>query len=284
VSARAHAWASVMLVAACASPAPDLDASASDAWASANDAARGDALVASDAWASDAFVAHDAASAPDVGTQPPCPTGAYFCDDFESAALASTWSLDASDGTAVIETTAAHGHGALHVHVASHAGARAMAQNGSFFPVAGNSFYARAYVRLASPAPTVHVGMIDASGESIEIRLGLGPTLLPNYSGPGVEYGSWAADPPLMPVDAWTCLEWAVLDDPSSNHDRLLYWIDGTEQTAHEIDGTGTDAWRVPVLDRVEIGLILYHDDAAGMAHDAWYDDLVIAPSRVGCD
>jgi len=276
-------WALVLM--ACGEPAAvgHDAATTSDAHVLANDAAMLDAARPDAPMADAGHAASTDTGALDAGMPAPCPADALLCDDFEAAALASRWTLDASDGEATIDTMSAHGHGALHVHVASHGGARALVQAHSFFPVAGNSVYARAFVRLASPAPTVHVGMVDGSGESIEVRLGLGPALLPNYSGPGVEFGSWAADPPLMPVDTWTCLEWALLDDPGTDHDRLLYWIDGVEETNHEIDGTGTDVWRMPTLDQVELGLIMYHDDEAGMGHDIWYDDVVFATHRVGC-
>lgn len=149
------------------------------------------------------------------------------------------------------------------------------------FPVAGNSFFGRAYVHFASPAPTTHVGLFAAAGAGTEVRLGLGPALLPNYSTSGAEYGSWAADPPLMPVDRWTCIEWRYEDVPGSDHDRLLYWIDGIEAVDHEIDGSGSEAWTFPTFEHFELGVIVYH--AEGTGFDVRYDDVVLAPSRVGC-
>lgn len=223
----------------------------------------------------------DGGRATDAGAPPACPVSAYLCEDFESGAPGPDWSLEVVDATEMVVHDDARGSEVWSVHVEPLGGARALLRTEAPFPVAGSSLFGRAWVRLTGPAPTVHAGLFATAGGDVEVRLGLGPALLPNYAGPGVEYGSWAPDPPLMPVDRWTCIEWS-LEDTAGDHDRLLYWIDGAEAVAHEIDGSGGDAWTFPTFERFELGMLLYHEPAEG--YDVRYDDVVLSPTRVGCD
>lgn len=292
------AWAFVLAtsVAACTPAGSSVaDAAAADAGA-ITDGARVDASgEAIDAAGSDGGATVDAArvdgggAVDAAGGERGCLPTDYLCERFETATIDSAYAQDLFAGTASIETTrAARGASALHVHVGADGGSRALLTSDRGFPVAGNSFYGRAFVYLDGAVPGGHVGIFSASGPlsgggDAEVRLGIGNgALLPNYTAPGVEYGTWHSPPPPMPAGRWACIELAYLDDPGDD-DQLHYFIDGEEQTLDGVYGGGTDHWTAPSYEAFTFGVILYHPSDVGEL-DVWMDDVVLAPERVGCD
>jgi hypothetical protein len=79
-----------------------------------------------------------------------------------------------------------------------------------------------------------------------------------------------------FPPERWVCLEWHVDGDA----DTLSMWRDGNAYMSDKRPSGETD-W-VPELARVFIGIDAEWNDQPAM--DLWWDEIVIAPERVGCE
>jgi hypothetical protein len=218
-----------------------------------------------------------------------CP-GFTFCEDFEAAALASTWSIDSNQGTAVLDTSKfARGAKSLHVNIKSGGGNRALLTQTQSFPAANNSFFGRAFVFAKSPLPKVHTGIFSANGAitggNAEVRFGLDHegVLQPNYwTNTGVEYGIFNSLPPTkLPTDVWACLEWEYRGSANELH----FFLNGAEMTEIQVLSTQMPSWKAPAFAAFQMGMILFQSDTAtASSFDVWFDEVGLSPTRIGCN
>lgn len=224
-----------------------------------------------------------------------CPSGA-FCDGFENQAgptPAGDWSVlfpnCQGTGTAVVDTTTAH-DGTRSIRVDGRAGYCNHVFVATSRGVGGAATYARFFVRHTTALPDPHVtflAMRDTADGGRDLRMGgqnralqwnreSDDATLPEQSPAGV-----AQSLPL-PVNRWTCVEFGITGS------ELRTWVDGSEVAGLHVDGTPTPdidsqwlrrgPWR-PTLADFRLGWESY-----GSGDDTlWFDDIALAPARVGC-
>jgi hypothetical protein len=224
-----------------------------------------------------------------------CPSGA-FCDGFESQtgpAPTGDWSVVFPNcqgtGAAVVDTATAH-EGTRSIRVDGGAGYCNHVFFGTSRGVGGATLYARFFVRHTTALPDPHVtflAMRDTADGGKDLRMGgqnralqwnreSDDATLPEQSPAGV-----AQSLPL-PVDRWTCVEFGITGS------ELRTWVDGNEVAGLHVDDTPTHdidsqwlrrgPWR-PALADFRLGWESY-----GSGDDTlWFDDIALAPARVGC-
>jgi hypothetical protein len=224
-----------------------------------------------------------------------CPSGA-FCDGFENQAgptPAGDWSVTFPNcqgaGTAVVDTATAH-EGTRSIRVDGRAGYCNHVFVGTSRGVGGAALYARFYVRHTTALPEPHVtflAMRDTADGGRDLRMGgqnralqwnreSDDATLPEQSPAGV-----AQSLPL-PVGQWTCVEFGITGS------ELRTWVNGSEIAGLHVDGTPTPdidsqwlrrgPWRPAPAD-FRLGWESY-----GNGDDTlWFDDVALAPARVGC-
>jgi hypothetical protein len=94
---------------------------------------------------------------------------------------------------------------------------------------------------------------------------------------------------PLIPADAWACLEVAFLADSSPN--TLHAWTGGT--LLQEVTSVGTDAWQNGSMPADWLAkkfggtpseIVIGWQSFSNAANDVWMDDLILSTSPIGCD
>jgi len=249
------------------------------------DAASGDAAMADTG-----TMPIDAATL-DASAGPGCAGHAYlFCEDWESAtssALPTGWSVGSGwmDGNPSI-TTAEH-HGGTHAlrSAMAHSGQHRAEHSIIALGAARGHHWGRVFYRVATPAfvppsgTVIHNTMVALLGND-ETRVvdtvfsdhGDHQFLLNIPSdtccvGSGYDYHSFDG--------AWHCAEWFV--DDTAHQYRFYY--DGTEVTQIAYTSTGVP---FEAFNTIALGLRNYQD--ATMPYDAFFDDLAIDASRIGCN
>jgi len=224
-----------------------------------------------------------------------CPSGA-FCDGFESqtgSTPAGDWSLlfpnCSGAGTAVVDTTTAH-DGTRSLRVDGRAGYCNHVFVSTTRGVGGTALYARFFVRHTTALPDAHVALLamkDSADGGKDLRMGgqnralqwnreSDDATLPEQSPVGVSQSV-----PLA-VGAWTCVEFGI------SGSELRTWVNGSEVVGLHADSTPTPdvdsqwlrrgTWR-PALTDFRLGWESY-----GVGDDTlWFDDVALAPSRIGC-
>lgn len=224
-----------------------------------------------------------------------CPTGA-FCDGFESqtgTVPAGDWSLMFPNcqgtGTAAIDTSITHS-GTKSVRVDGRAGYCNHVFLATTRGITGSGLFVRFYVRHTTALPEAHVtfaAMKDTADGGKDLRMGgqnralqwnreSDDATLPEQSPAGV-----AQSVPLA-VNQWACVEYGITGS------ELRTWLNGTEVPGLRADGVPTPdvdsqwlrkaGWR-PSLANFRLGWESY-----GNGDDTlWFDDIVMAPSRIGC-
>ena len=229
--------------------------------------------------------------------QPPagCPSGA-FCDGFENqtgTAPAGDWSLTYPNcqgtGTATVDSSTARS-GTRSIRINGRAGYCNHVFLTTSRGLSGSGLYARFYVRHTTALPEAHVAFLamkDTADGGKDLRMGgqnralqwnreSDDATLPEQSPAGV-----AQSTPLA-VNQWTCVEFGITGS------ELRTWVNGTEVPGLRADGVPTPdvdsqwlrraGWR-PALSNFRLGWESY-----GNGDDTlWFDDVVMAPSRVGC-
>jgi len=179
----------------------------------------------------------------------------------------------------------------------------------SGFPVEGNRFYVRVYINWEKATASIMghsgfiVGATDRQNNGTEVRLGIsnkGPgdeamIDLNLIGGPGGEVTRYSngftdgGDPGQVSgngfqfqADTWVCLE--AFFNGGGNEFRV--WADGAEiEAMHVTDFQGSPggaprtAW-APTYSVLKIGAQDYDANLGKI----WYDDVVVARERVGCD
>lgn len=236
-------------------------------------------------------------STPPTTPQPPvgCPSGA-FCDGFESqtgSVPTGDWSLMFPNcqgtGTATVDSSVSHS-GGKSVRINGRAGYCNHVFLATTRGMTGSGLYVRFYVRHTTALPESHVtfaAMKDTADGGKDLRMGgqnralqwnreSDDATLPEQSPAGV-----AQSVPLA-VNQWSCVEFGVTGS------ELRTWLNGNEVPGLRADGVPTpdvDAqwlrragWR-PSLANFRLGWESY-----GNGDDTlWFDDIVMAPSRIGC-
>jgi hypothetical protein len=213
-------------------------------------------------------------------------TGLVFCDDFEAAALdLSKWARQfKGSGTVEIDPSRAYrGGGSLHVHVdevpANGEGQATAAALPLLEPQP--TLYVRAFVYLPSALPTDasdflllaqtaspfgNLGVFFAAGEHLNLHDFVSPS-----TGGHLSQGTF-------PLDRWFCIEWQVGTNPG--------------QTSIALDGSPVSdlqniAFTPPTgnpLHRLDLELHFYKPTSAVPAYDAWFDELAVSATPIGCD
>jgi hypothetical protein len=210
-------------------------------------------------------------SVPDI----PCPAGATFCSGFEGTALPAgvkfhavgptepnPYSLDASQAKTGRQSLAIPIHSGGFYY-------RALA-----VPVPGQNFWVRLYVRVSREfGDEGHDSLFGASTGNLDADVN-GEALV-EFSEQFNEVLLNTDDQLFNPegaskltADTWHCVE-AHYDSASGD---VQIFSDGTEV----IHATG---YAKQTFQTFRLGYLQYHDTRA-----VWYDDVVVAPSRVGCN
>jgi hypothetical protein len=224
-----------------------------------------------------------------------CPSGA-FCDGFESqpgSAPSGDWAVlfpnCSGAGTAVVDATTAH-DGVRSIRVDGRAGYCNHVFVSTTRGVGGSALYARFFVRHTTALPDAHVAFLamkDSADGGKDLRMGgqnralqwnreSDDATLPEQSPVGVSQSV-----PLA-VGVWTCVEFGI------SGSELRTWVDGSEVVGLHADSTPTPDvdsqwlrrgnWR-PALTDFRFGWESY-----GVGDDTlWFDDVALAPSRIGC-
>lgn len=210
---------------------------------------------------------------------------ALLCEDFEDALADDVWNVEQTAGGAVFFE-----EGAMRVNLGSSGGAHGaiQLQAGNVFPVPDNHFFGRVQILIDPEAPTTHSRILTAEGPldgaPARYRLDVnGGVLNSRYiHNPTVEqHGGWRKLGQDAPAQRWTCLEWEY--DGATN--SMRYWLDGELDLEMEVDGAVENpAWVAPLFETLEIGYHTYQAADNGDDFDIWFDDLVLAAERVGCE
>jgi hypothetical protein len=227
-----------------------------------------------------------------------CPTGAFFCDDFESyttgAAPNGKWTVQVRGGAkAEVDTTMAFS-GTKSVHftgTVNQASANIIAKSAPVFPIQGNKLFLRMMMYIKSyPATSGTHSRFMRIGTNTN---GLDGTsyALDTYNGIGIEHvnsGMFRNTSLHLGDDAftakWVCWEWALDNTagppPGDTGTVMAYlWHDGAA-----INLTKTSdklPWDPISWQLLEIGLEAYQADT--QAGDFWIDDVALNASRIGC-
>jgi hypothetical protein len=210
-------------------------------------------------------------SAPDI----PCPAGATFCSGFEGTALPAGVKFHAVGPTepnpySFDASQAKTGRQSLAIPI--HSGGfyyRALA-----VPVPGQNFWVRLYLRVSREfGDEGHDSLFGASTGNLDADVN-GEALV-EFSEQFNEVLLNTDDQLFNPegaskltADKWHCIE-AHYDGASGN---VQIFADGDEV----IHATG---YAKQTFQTFRLGYMQYHDTRA-----VWYDDVVVAPSRVSCD
>ena len=239
----------------------------------------------------------------EVTTQPPteapaeegisCPADATFCTGFELPMLPQGVSFEPRymadmangevlNGTLMALDTSVARSGLQSLHVP--AGANGYQYRMLAVPVPNQAFWVRLWVRTSDQFgdanhDTIYMGSRLPVGEynedaAVEISEQSNQMLLNQRdalyaaSGPGDPAGTGAPGP-VIPANTWVCME--SLFDASA--DVVQVYMDG-ELVIDASDYAGTQPYQT-----FRFGYLSFNQP-----RDVWYDDVVIAASRVGCD
>jgi polysaccharide lyase-like protein len=238
-----------------------------------------------------------------------CPESALFCDDFEDAALgavAAPWEQSVNQATVNVDEVQAYsGTKAVHVNAPQagtyHRGYISLddGSNAGIFPAVAQEMYGRAMMYLpVLPNADVHWTFIQgegaAAGEPAHNALYRyggqhqnGAQLMANYETTnGVATDCWDHSATLLPVAAWTCVEWRF----SVATNEMQFWMNGTELTDIHVTGAGEGCggnalegqWTAPpAFQTLYLGWEHYQQTQNPI--DLWVDDVAVGTERLGC-
>ena len=270
----------LMIVAACGSEAPT----------STSDASPGDALNDTPAPPLDASLALCERS------------GLLFCEDFEALpigqATSTAWTTEQAMGALAIDATHARGQHALKVTTNGNGRAR-LIKTGLALP--GNSAWVTAHVWVTAfpTAPDyAHYTLIELSGTgNTSLIRPIGGQYAPasgsnaagDFWGVGSDGGAtgdwcnWRRTAPSV-GGKWACMEFHL----DATNDAIDVYIDGVAKPELSVTRTshGGNAvdFRFPTFDRIWFGWWLYQLNPTPNNYEAWFDDIALAPTRLGCD
>lgn len=151
-------------------------------------------------------------------------------------------------------------------------------KDASVFPFSGDKLHVRAYINVPE-WPSGHTSWMEIGAtvnEQNEMRVGSNSSMLEVNHYPGDE--ETVAPGITLTPNLWHCLEYAY--DKAANN--LEVWLDGTKIEALNVVGgefgnaPGSSVAPVPI-EAVRFG-------AEIAATEAWFDDIVVGTSLIGCD
>jgi hypothetical protein len=217
-----------------------------------------------------------------------CPSNATFCSGFEESSgppanmPVGTATVEAYNGTftdlMALDTTVVHsGKQSLKVLSGSSGSAYRMLS----VPIPGPTFWVRMYMRsdvtfgdmtavhnaffqgMMTPDPN-SAGQVQFAEQWCQVLLNVSDKLFPDG------LSSCSTTGPTISANTWHCVE-ALFDGPNGN---VQVYSDGTKL----IDAQNW-SYAKETYGAFEFGFHQY----SGPARNLWYDDVVVAPSRVGC-
>jgi hypothetical protein len=221
---------------------------------------------------------------------------ALFCDGFEGTQIDAAWQKQGPGSATIDSSQQARGASSLHVHTEGNGFAYLRLR--SIFPLAGNRYYARMFVRfdaLPTAPDWAHWTFAEAagSGDGSLIRVGGQWDRERNRFGVGSDggpTGDWTnldRDPGgsalTTPQDEWLCIEW--LHDGDADVTRF-FW-DAVEHpslaTSASAHGGSDAAYVMPEFESVWVGWWLYQGNPTPSSYDIWIDEVAFDDERIGC-
>ena len=211
---------------------------------------------------------------------------ALFTDDFEAAAIGSSWTQRiVSGGTIQLDNSRAHG-GSQSLHVAVSGFSTFLAFEGAtVFPAPSNTFYARVWLYVPTLPEGAHVVWMEAGdvdNDVHEVRIGMNRSAFQINLWQNGEVDMIAPNSGLMGA-TWQCVEMKF------GNDELVVWLNGTR-----VDDLSTTNWVPavpangsnqtpktnwsPTYEAFRIGWEL----SGGT--DIWYDDVALGHQPLGCN
>jgi hypothetical protein len=218
----------------------------------------------------------------DGGDHAVCPEFAVFCDGFETGDL-SRWDITAiaPPTSIVVESTMAHsGKDALLASSTvngdggTNFGDLAYAEK-QLYPMGSGVFALRVYVWLeegqVALTDIVQLGTESGKGDTLGLGFDMngGLDVLRQAS---VDETKFAA---TIPTSRWVCLEWIVSLGTSGS---WSVYVDGTKAFS---ESTLTLDSTAPPYDDLRLG---YLSTAGTAAQMMYFDDVVLAKQRIGCE
>jgi len=204
----------------------------------------------------------------------------FICDDFESALLDARWNISTSQGSGALDTTHAHS-GLQSVHLITNAIAvsttdeYALLHTTMGLPTTGR-LYARAWVYLQSPMPTVPIDQIidfsNFAGQGISACARDG-----NYVANDYTSTLFAESTTTVILDTWFCLQ---LEIPSGTSGSTYVSLDDTRLD----DLTLTKGSTQPQAQQVFIGTEWPGTETSQAQFEVWIDDVIISTSPTTCE
>ena len=239
------------------------------------------------------------------GASSGCQAG-QLCENFESTnidQLPQGWEKSAGAGTIGVVTGTVHG-GSKSLKVTSPSGSYEtyMVNRTVFNTMPKNGLYGRIFMRMNDRRQTteankiMHWTLVEARGSNSNARVRYG----------AIENGNTGTQKWLFNVetqegdpheagidddgediqqDRWYCVEWMFDGTTDANEARL--WTDGSEHPKmHATEANFFDQengkYKMPDFDRLFIGWALYQPSNG--PYEIFLDDLVIGPSKIGCN
>ncbi len=223
--------------------------------------------------------------------------GLLVCDGFEGGAIDERlWEISASGNNTVEVVADESARGGQSVHIRTNDGFGRL-RNVSAFPIAGNRYWGRMFVRVDrfSTSMWAHWTMAEAAGQGDGSLIRVGGQYNSNQmvnrwgvgsdGGPTGDWTTHDQDPDGSPIepaeDAWICLEW--LHDGDT--DDALFFVDAVEHpslaTASDVHGGNDVPYDLPAFESVWFGWWQYQSDP--QPFDVWIDEIAIDTERIGC-
>jgi hypothetical protein len=222
-----------------------------------------------------------------------CSGGTYFvCEDFEAPSLPNAWT--ARGMVSIATDQAKRGTRSLKIGQAEN-GERRIVRSAAGIAA---THWGRIFYRVEAPTPGVFVHSTLVALEGNGPGIGVAEyrvvdtvqdanrmhQFLWNVQPSGAEFGKGSAYDWRFDGD-WHCAEWLV----DSANQAYRFFIDSTEVTQIAIangagnDGTGDNRTHIPMsFTELRVGWNNYQSASPGFV--AWFDELAIGGSRVGCE
>jgi hypothetical protein len=222
-----------------------------------------------------------------------CSGGTYFvCEDFEAPSLPNAWT--ARGMVSIATDQAKRGTRSLKIGQAEN-GERRIVRSAAGIAA---THWGRIFYRVEAPTPGVFVHSTLVALEGNGPGIGVAEyrvvdtvqdanrmhQFLWNVQPSGAEFGKGSAYDWRFDGD-WHCAEWLV----DGANQAYRFFIDSTEVTQIAIangagnDGTGDNRTHIPMsFTELRVGWNNYQSASPGFV--AWFDELAIGGSRVGCE
>ena len=237
-------------------------------------------LAGTDLTGVDLYMAH-----PDLANALVCPAGAKLCEDFESGSINTTlWPSNYNSPAGALSVSTLRPHNGLY-SMRSHSDATTVTHhwesqlvNFSAFPA--EPTFVRAWVYfdgIPGSGGTSLLNVQQANSPTAGMTFfAYPPTVgVSGYNGITLNTSSSGGDIVSSPNKRWICFEWQVTNGSGQVHT----FVDGTEFTT----AAGTYTTVNPGMGKIILGGETDLDPGAA-AFDIYFDDIVVATTRIGCN